>query len=151
MKRFLPICFLACIACIVSGCQNDGHIGRLFGVWRVQKFTIDGIEAENTLYKSTTFGFQNNIVEVVALDEHPGDALIQWGTWSEEGDNFILNFTHSDSSTPPATGIYAAPWWLGMSSTAPMSMRVSHKGDTFTLTWTTDDGTINIYELAKTW
>lgn len=153
LKRniYINVIAAAVIMLALAGCQNDGQIGWIFGTWRVEKFTVDGVDASTELTVVTTFSFQNNIVQVVAPGDVPGDALALWGTWCEDGESFTLDFTHSDLETPSGTGIYGAPWWLMMSSGAPMTMRLSHSRNYFTLTWISSEGTTNVYEFAKTW
>lgn len=148
---FLKTLLAAIILLTASSCQNDGHIGWIFGVWRVESFTIDGQPADSSRSRTTTFGFQNNIVEVVAPGDVVGNNTTQWGTWSMDGEEFTLDFTHSDDNNPAGTGIYAAPAWLGMTSSEPMRMTVAHRGDSFTMTWHSPEGTTNVYKLAKTW
>lgn len=148
MKRTL-IYMMAAITLLISSCQNDGHIGPLFGTWRVDSYTRDGVEV--TMDYATTFSFQNNIVEVNRLLDNLGDYTRGTGTWSEDGNYLILDFTHYDSDTPAGTGIYSAPSWLGMTSSEVMKMVRIIDGRNMTWTWTAPDGAVCVYHLHKTW
>lgn len=152
MRKFITIVIMTVALMTLGGCQNDGHIGWLFGVWRVAEYTVDGIPQDNALIGTTTIAFQNNVVEVVALTDDYYSTYERFGSWEENGSTLTLDFTHSDDAQAPGTGSYAAPAWLGMTSSAPMVMTVSdRKGDGFTLTWETPQGITNVYKLRKTW
>lgn len=146
--KSLATTILLVISC---SCQNDGHIGWIFGVWRVESYTVDGEDVMNDKAANTTFSFQNNIVEVVALGPVAGDAETCWGTWDETADRLILNFGHSDDANPPGTGIYSAPLWLGMTSDAPVDMLLRRSSRRMYLSWTDIHGRSISYELKKTW
>lgn len=66
MRKFITIVIMTVALMTLGGCQNDGHIGWLFGVWRVAEYTVDGTPQDNALIGTTTIAFQNNVVEVVA-------------------------------------------------------------------------------------
>lgn len=147
MKRLIYILPLL-LAIVLQSCQNDGHIGDIFGTWRVESYTRDGAEME---FGPTTFSFQNNIVDCVLLIDDYGTSWNRFGTWKREGDDFELNFTHSDNGTSQGCGIYEAPGWLGMTSAEVMIMTVSLKGDKMSWTWHDPAGALCIYRLHKTW
>lgn len=152
MKTVRHLILAVIAAFSMVSCQNDGHIGWLYGVWRVAEFSVNGEVDNSEIVAQTTFSFQSNIVQVVTNTDQYGSAQSLFGTWKQDGDNFELNFHNSDSQTAPGTGMYAAPWWLGFSSKAPMMMKLSdRKGDHFTLTWTDDEGKVNVYKFRKTW
>lgn len=136
----------------LASCQNNGHIGWIFGVWRVAEYSIDGQPQTSSLQSSTTFAFQNNIVNVVAYIDDYNTDISRYGTWQQDGDEFTFNFTHHDDSTGQGEGVYAAPEWLGMTSAEPMRMHViSQTDDKFSLEWTDADGSRIIYKFEKTW
>ena len=154
-------CLLAVIfaACAIS-CQNNGDIGRYFGTWRLESYTVDGNKVEevtidgNTVpTTNVTFSFQNNIVNVVTIIDDYESYYSRFGTWEDEGSTFVLDFTHTDATdTAPGTGQYAAPEWLGMVSDMPMHMALSGTGNKdFTLTWNDPEGSVRVYSLHKTW
>lgn len=147
-------CFSALIIMLsgLTSCQNDGYLGWLFGVWRVAEYTVDGQKQTSDLIESTTFGFQNNIVNVVQTSDGYVTENENYGTWKQDGDFFEFNFMHSDSDNQPGQGIYSPPYWLGFVSTEVMEMKIiSHTDRTLTLEWVSPDGKQNIYKLEKTW
>lgn len=146
---------LATIVFLASACtHNDGDIGNLFGTWRVDSFTIDGVAQENDQISNTTFSFQNNIVAITLVKDAYLTYNTRYGTWSESDGYFTLNFTNTSDlhTSPVGNGVYGAPEWLDMVSDEPMVMQ---KYDTaknaFTLVWHSPDGKILEYKLHKTW
>ncbi len=152
MRKRLTYLLTLFVLISLAACQNNGHIGWIFGVWRVNEYLADGRSIDGQLIKTTTFAFQNDIVEVVALEDNQHSPIERFGTWAHEDDDFTLDFTHSDNSNTSGTGVYAAPEWLGMSSAEPMRMKViSHRGDKLDLEWIDADGVRKVYKLEKTW
>ncbi len=154
MKRLLYY-FIAIVSILSLGsCQNNGYIGWIFGVWRVESYTVDGQRQDSEMIRNATFGFQNNIVNVVTYTdaETLSDQIDNYGTWREDGEWFEFNFSHSDYNNPPNTGIYSVPYWLGFVSGEVMRMKiVERKGNTFKLQWQDPDGKLREYKFEKTW
>lgn len=152
MKKYILLPIIAIMALVLQGCQNNGHIGWIFGVWRVAEYTVDGQRVDNPLIETTTIAFQGGVVEVVAITDQYQSANESYGSWEENGNELILNFCNKDNQLPSGTEIYEAPSWLGMTSSAPMHLAISdRKGDGVTLTWTDDNGLKKVYKLRKTW
>lgn len=153
-KRFfnflLIFAAMAYMAVAAVSCQNNGHIGWIFGVWRVEAYTVDGSDAMTPEAAATTFAFQNNIVNVVESLPIAGTSLVRFGTWSEDGSTFVFDFTHRDNDNPQGTGIYAAPEWLGMTSSEPMRMAMTRHGDILRLDYASPEGKAVVYTLKKT-
>lgn len=143
---------MAIVVLTLSGCQDNGYIGRLYGTWRFASYSVDGVEIVGAMIEESTISFQNNITSVTTfVDEYLTD-LTYYGTWKEEGDQFTLDFTHHDDVRPGGGDVYSAPTWLGMTAEEPMVMRVSESTSrAFTLTWTDPQGAVKVYRLKKTW
>ncbi len=143
--------FIVIIALFLASCQNNGNIGDLFGTWRVDEYTVDGVIQTNKV-KQTTFSFQSGVVYVAVLLNEYQQHIARYGTWVDNGDTFILNFTHFDDSTPQGTDIYAVPEWLGMTSEEVIIMKVDkHTSSDMEWSWIDDKGVTRIYKLHKTW
>lgn len=152
IRKLLTYICVIFVVCGLASCQNNGHIGWLFGVWRVSDYISGGVKQESQLINTTTFAFQNNIVNIVAFEDKEHTSVEAYGTWIHDGDNFTLDFTNYDDNNAPGTAYYAAPAWLGMTSDLPMRMQISdQKKDSFTLTWVDGEGVTKIYKLKKTW
>lgn len=90
----------------LSACtQNNGDISPWFGYWRMTALNLDG-EPDPAYNGMITWSFQNNIVAINTYNElHDYDE--GFGTWEEEGNSLILDFTHSQGQenaymyTPP--------------------------------------------------
>lgn len=143
----------------LGSCQNNGNIGSLFGTWRIDYYSVDGVEVkeidipgEPLPLSHVMFSFQNNIVQVATvLDDYKNYSIV-FGTWEENDGNMILDFTHADANTPAGTGVYSAPTWIGMISDQKMVMKkTDNKKDSFTLTWNDPRGYVRVYKLHKTW
>lgn len=134
------------LAIAAAGCQNNGDIGYLFGTWRIDSFTSDGVERPEAAAR-TLISFQNDIIMVQELEDEHGTYTNHFGTWSEDGDKMTIDFTHSGE-----TAAYSAPAWLGWTSEAPMTMQVSGAGSRdVTWTYVSAEGVTNVYKLHKTW
>lgn len=162
MKKFRNIFLLSLAAAFIlafTGCQNNGNIGRLFGTWRLDAYMVNGqsvdtiiVERDTVSVNNVTFSFQSEVVNVSILLDKYLSAWSTFGTWSEEGDSFTFNFTHSDPYNALGTGSYSAPVFIGMESNSIMTMKVTDsKRDSFTLNWTDSEGNSKIYKLHKTW
>lgn len=137
---------------ILSGCQNDGYLGNIFGTWRVDSFTKNGELVENENVQLTTFSFQNSVVNAVMLTDEYHDAYIRFGSWERSDGQITLDFTHHDDNQPQGTGTYQAPEWLDMTSEAPMEMTCSSEDDRqMTWIWASEEGNTYVYKLSKTW
>lgn len=137
---------------MLSGCQNDGYLGDMFGTWRVDSFTKNGELVEDENVSLTTFSFQNNVVNVVLLTDEYHGAYSRFGSWKQLEGQFTLDFTHHDDNNPQGTGTYQAPEWLEMTSEEPMVMSYSSKeSKRMTWIWRSAEGNTYVYKLSKTW
>lgn len=158
MRKPVNLLFFLIII-LLTGCQKDGYIGRLYGTWRLNDYYVNGekiselsLGGKEIPASNVTFSFQSDIINIMAVVDNYATYYSQFGTYTEEGDVFTLNFTHYDDNNPVGTDIYAAPKWLGMISDAPMIMKSSENSSrSFTLTWTDPDGNVRVYKLHKTW
>ncbi len=105
MKRYncLPLLLWSLVLLLLSSCtHNNGDIGELFGNWRLDRLTADGVEVP--LYDGAgddapvlfTWAFQSRIIRITAIYSH---SLYNdfWGTWEEQPDVLELNFTYSST------------------------------------------------------
>lgn len=167
-KIYLAITLLA-MFCDLSGCQNDGHIGHLFGTWALVDFMKEdmgldsgsgivdspaGIFDESEIEK-TTFNFQNDIVKII-YDEGHHDWTQRVATWYEaesgKGDVLVLKFDNHDYNNNPGEGNYSSPEWLGWNNC--MEVRLYFRKNTsreIVLEWEPDYGVKYVYTLRKTW
>ena len=145
-----------------SACQNNGHIGQLFGTWALEAYTVDG-EAVDSLtvpYQSArvpihnvTLSFQGSVCEFVTVLDDYHNYIESYGTWSEAPGSITLDFTHTDSDRPEPGGYtYAPPAWLGMTFQEPMQMdKVDGPDRNMTLSWIDPQGVVRVYKFHKTW
>lgn len=150
MLKKLSIILMILMA--LASCRvNNGDIGDFFGSWLLYDMKIDGETPEDFDPEATFWQFQNNIINIGRVEfmyEHFG----HWGTWSEEGDQLLLNYTHHDGGNPPGEGEYQAPEWLGFTPNEILRLTfVSRSSGKMVLTWTNPDGLIYTYSLKKIW
>lgn len=146
--KFLTLSLLIVLSAAMSGCQNDGHIGWIFGSWRLDGYTVDGQSAMDAQARATVFSFQNSVVMVTLAPSEHGDTDTLYGSWTEDGDSFTLDFSHSDDQRPSGTDLYSAPTWIGMQS-MKMEMAIIHHDRRFTLSWTDPEGRNLVYKFKK--
>ena len=105
---YLPVrtLLILVMSVIFCGCtHNNGDIGQWFGTWQITSIDING-SAEKDYHGNMFWKFQNNIIEMVLLDVEEPDATIActWGTWAEDADCLLLNFTHTDNEYDHVAG-----------------------------------------------
>lgn len=147
--KYLRYILIILTPLLLASCQNEGPIGDMYGTWRVEKYIVNG--KETTIRYNTSFSFQGQVVEAIAVIDNYGTNWQRFGSW-ERNDNIIkLNFTHHDNSTSQGNGIYSAPEWLGMTSVEVMAMDCVSDGKKMEWKWSAPDGSQCVYTLHKTW
>ena len=140
------------VAVAFCGCRmNNGDIGDFFGSWLLYSMTIDGNEAENFDTESTYWEFQNNIIEISRVDSHY-QKWGRWGTWVDDGDRLLLDYTHGDEDYAPGTDIYQAPEWLYFPSKQIIVLNfVERQSKRMVLSMQDDKDRRIVYSLRKIW
>lgn len=149
MKRNTLYILAVLLAVILPSCQDNGNIGPLYGVWRLDSYTVDGQSCHDMYIDNTTFAFQGDIVEVISQYDDYMSAYMTYGTWAwRDEDTLMFNFMHHDDSEIYQSQ-YNAPAWIGFTSGEIMEMQVSvRSGSRMTLTWQ-HDGKSYVYRLKK--
>lgn len=140
------------VAVAFCGCRmNNGDIGDFFGSWLLYSMTIDGNEAENFDTESTYWEFQNNIIEISRVDSHY-QKWGRWGTWVDDGDRLLLDYTHGDEDYAPGTDIYQASEWLYFPSNQIIVLNfVERQSKRMVLSMQDDKDRRIVYSLRKIW
>lgn len=155
LYRTIILTIGAVILSLTTGCtRNCGDIGELFGYWRLNSMTADGIPVE--LYPETspdgmparlyTWAFQSHLIMIhTFFDHHDSDQAT--GTWQRTDGKLMLDFDNSDDGgeeyyTPPAV------LKLVDGGVTPLDI-VSISPDKMTLRYTADDGITYEYRLRK--
>lgn len=140
------------VAVAFCGCRmNNGDIGDFFGSWLLYSITIDGQEAEGFDTESTYWEFQNNIIEISRVDSHY-QKWGRWGTWVDDGDRLLLDYTHGDEDYAPGTDIYKAPEWLYFPSNQIIVLNfVERHSKRMVLSMQDDKDRRIVYSLRKIW
>lgn len=140
------------VAVAFCGCRmNNGDIGDFFGSWLLYSMTIDGQEAEGFDTESTYWEFQNNIIEISRVDSHY-QKWGRWGTWVDDGDRLLLDYTHGDEDYAPGTDIYQAPEWLYFPSNQIIVLNfVERQSKRMVLSMQDDKDRRIVYSLRKIW
>lgn len=113
LRHIIALIIAAAVIITISCTRNDGNIGSLFGAWRLESVTIDGVSTN--IPAPQTWAFQNDIICIsVADDMHT--ATPHYGTWQHDpGKTLTLRFDHSDAtSDASATGRYDFPSGIGI-------------------------------------
>lgn len=109
-KIFSRILLIIAIAFSSAGCtQNDGNIGDLFGVWRLNQLKADGTPLP--LYEGDDsplaydWSFQGDVMKIDVVEPHH-DHQRCYAMWKREDGKLLIDFSYgSDASTefdPPA-------------------------------------------------
>lgn len=100
MIRKLYILFILLLGFVHQGCtHNNGDIGDLFGTWRLESMTADGEELDlySNLTQLYTWAFQSHIIRIQDIRNNM-DHSNCFGTWMQNDDELILNFTHENDN-----------------------------------------------------
>lgn len=148
-RRLLSILTFSIL--FISCRVNNGDIGNLFGSWSMYSMTVDGMTPEGFDPDTTFWEFQNNIV-CISYVGFMYDKESRWGTWSDENDELLLNFTHSSHGMPAGTGQYRSPEWLGFPPNSVIRLNyISCSSKNMELSWRNEAGETLIYSLRKIW
>lgn len=108
MKKTLL--FAALLLAIATSCtHNDGDIGPLFGIWRLEKMTRDGqaVDLRADGLQLVTFAFQNQVVEINTTEDH-NYLTTCLANWRRDGQTLTFDFDNTDATgedvryTPPS-------------------------------------------------
>lgn len=96
MRKILII--ISLLAIFIACRTNNGDIGPLYGQWILAGLTLDG-EPDSIECSDFSFGFQNNIL-YIAHQTGYHEFTESFGTWTLDGDDLTLNFTHTADQHP---------------------------------------------------
>ena len=155
-KKYILPALTLLVLTLLTGCvTNNGDIGRYYGVWALDRMTVDG--ADDTSFSHgpgtredswTCFSFQNSVV-CIARYNALQDRDERWGTWSEDGKELTLDFTHRDDSGNP--DYYTAPAWILMEPGTTVCRIEAATDRAMTLSFTDTRGRRIVYYLRKTY
>lgn len=141
------------LAAITSGCvTNNGDIGNLYGIWRLDKLVVDDTdiaqpEADGSY---TSWQFQNNIIEILRTTPRH-DRIAHNGTWTRPSDKTIsFDFTHGDNTYAPGTDLYRAPEWISFPEGKSTFDVITDDGKQLVLQYTEAGHSVR-YTLVKDW
>ncbi len=149
MKKII---FSLLLTVLLSACRvNNGDIGDFFGSWLVESLTVDGVVPDDFNDETSFWEFQNNIIKVSYI-ENLDELDRRWGTWAEDDNSLLLDFTHYENGVEPGTQHYQAPEWLYMPQGVVIDLTfVSRGSHHMTLAWTDASGCRIVYSLRKIW
>lgn len=134
-------------------CTNNGNIGFLYGLWLLEDFTIDGVEADIEV-SHYNWRFQSNIIQIDEVIEETGHYVESFGTWKMIGNDELLelNFTHVDSETSSDSPAYNPPFALGIPPRSITIMRIiAHTDSRMTLSFVNAEGETLVYKFKKSY
>lgn len=106
MKNIIRTHLIPCVCTLLfilaAGCQNNGNIGNMYGMWKVTH-----IECENTSlpdYSGNMFwSFQHCTVCVTLTGDY--NVFQGYGNWRIEDNTFFISFPDKKYRPPYYTGI----------------------------------------------
>ena len=139
----------------LCACQNDGHIGSLYGTWSLTQMTVNGEQPSDFVKDKTTWSFQSDIVRIV-YDLGPSDYDDRLSTWVQtttDGHKYLdFKYTYGENDVEPGMGAYRAPEWLGWPTNRTIRLEyIKDSSREMVLTWMSDAGDNYVYTLKKTW
>lgn len=147
---------LLAVTGVLTSCQNNGHIGNLFGTWALREMSVDNVPDAAFDPETTAWSFQNDIINISLLGEHHSKTT-RMGTWTrveDEGSEWLLlDYTHKADGIEAGTMIYRAPEWLGWPENSVIRLRyLEDSSRKMILEWQNpDNGKTYTYTLRKTW
>ena len=84
----------------LSSCtHNEGDIGIWFGTWQIEDVDCAELDLADTYYDPASaaiyFQFQGKMCTVIYID-NKHNQLVDYGTWSEDGDKMTISFPDQD-------------------------------------------------------
>lgn len=141
------------LAVATAGCvTNNGDIGNLYGIWRLEKVVVDGSELAQPEADGsyTSWQFQNNIIEILRTTTRH-DRVARDGTWARpSGKTMSFDFTHGDDTYAPGTNLYRAPEWISFPEGRSTFDVVTDDGKRLVLQYTGAGHSVR-YTLVKDW
>ncbi len=140
------------LAAITAGCvTNNGDIGNLYGIWRLEKLVVDDSEVAQPEADGsyTSWQFQNNIIEILHTTPRH-DIIARNGTWTRSDKTMSFDFTHTDNTYKPGTDIYRAPEWISFPEGKSTFDVITDDGKRLVLQYTEAGHSVR-YTLVKDW
>ncbi len=141
------------LATFATGCvTNNGDIGNLYGLWKLEKLVVDDKEVAQPEADGsyTTWLFQNDIIEIVHTTPRH-DMIARNGTWARPSDKVMtFDFTHGDDTYAPGTDLYRAPEWISFPEGKSTFDVITDDGKRLILQYAEAGRTVR-YTLVKDW
>lgn len=147
-NKAITALLLALLMLVSAGCtRNNGDIGDLYGRWKVETLTADGVglplyDGEVEMY---ALWFQSELVWIHELFPHQ-DYLNHKGMWKREGDKLLLDFSFTgdyDEQYRPPVALHFVE-----NGVTPLTV-ASESSSKMTLWYVGDDGVRYEYHLRK--
>lgn len=139
------------VAVLLCGCQNNGHIGTIFGSWSLDFVVIDGEEQPFPAgLEAAVMSFQGTVVRFSSVEEFE-EASRTMCSWSRQGDILTFNFENSDNMSPIGQGSYARPAWMHFDKLVEDVTITQLDNSTFRFMRTDGDGKEYQYKFSRTW
>ncbi len=139
------------LALTATACtQNHGHIGRLFGSWYLYEMTCDGEAVDISTYGDAFWSFQSNLI-MITIEEDYHSVYKTYGTWIENDDNLILDFSYTYENGDMQSA-YDPPEWMGLPKEADIMLKYIEKTNkSMVLRYVDNEGKVFGYFLRKTY
>ncbi len=145
MKTVISVILALLILAGLSACtQNNGHIGKRFGMWKLLSIEIDG--QKDTGYTGDMFWmFQTGVIEMQQSGYYSC-----FGRCTEEGDKMILDFNNHDDINGPGSALYTPLPQTHLSAMKTITLSILKMTRTeMKLLWHGDDDKAYIYTFKK--
>ena len=145
--KLISFTFIILFAC--SCTRNNGDIGDYFGTWKLNQISINS--ENDATYKGNLFwGFQSTVFMMKEVNDTTHTKLEHWGTWEENDNKLLLDFTHSDNNNPQGSTKYSPAKATHLPANAISTLDIIKiTGKEMKLQYTDSLGNIYNYDLTK--
>lgn len=149
--RKIYLAFMPMLMLVLNSCtSNNGDIGDLFGMWRVENIEVHGQDVDLTqggvlLY---TIGFQNSTMVIFENLEHQ-QTHQTIASWARKDDTLIFNFDNTQANGN--NNVFTPPAIFGFKYGEQCHLKIlKETNNRLELKYDSPEGDIYIYSLKKT-
>lgn len=133
-KRLIPLMLIPAILPAILACtQNNGHIGKIFGSWKLVSIVTEGIDLPE-YNDDVIWGFQSSVIQMTRIQ--PMHHVVQTaGAFRLMDNTLFLSFPDDEHPPLNGLGIPREAEFQVLRLTAKELILVRHPSDTQSITY----------------